>query len=130
MDLYVLIGIGLIAAFLAMLLRQYRAELGIAVELACGLLLLLYAVVNLLPVLQELRGITDKGSLPAALLAVVLKVLGVCYLTQFAADLCSDAGETALAGKLTFAGKVMVLVLSLPLFRQLLGIITALLGEG
>jgi stage III sporulation protein AD len=53
--------------------------------------------------------------------------LAVCYLTQLATDACKDAGETAIAGKLELAGKIAIVILSLPLFNSLVNLITGLI---
>ena len=129
MNLYMLAGAGVVAALLALAVRQYRKELGTAVALAAGLLLMLYAVVNLTPVLRTVRDFTERASLDGTLFGVLLRTLGVCWLTQFAADLCRDAGETAIAGKVTLAGKVLVLVLALPLFEKVFETVFGLLGR-
>jgi stage III sporulation protein AD len=49
---------------------------------------------------------------------LLIKALGIGYLCRFASDLCRDAGETALAGYVELAGKVMIVVLSFPLLEQ------------
>jgi stage III sporulation protein AD len=59
---------------------------------------------------------------------ILLRALGVCFLTQIACDTCRDAGEAAIAVKLEIAGKIAVLAISLPLFRQVLGFVSTLLG--
>ena len=128
MNLYMLAGAGVVAALLALAVRQYRKELGTAVALAAGLLLMLYAVVNLTPVLRTVRDFTERASLDGTLFGVLLRTLGVCWLTQFAADLCRDAGESALATVVETAGAVCALLVSLPLLRAVLELLMELMG--
>ena len=129
MNLYMLAGAVVLAALLAVAVRQYRKELGAAVGLAAGLLLMLYAVVNLAPVLRAVRALADRAELDGTLFGILVRALGVCWLTQFAADLCRDAGEAAIAGKVTLAGKTMVLILALPLFQQVFETVFGLLSR-
>ena len=50
----------------------------------------------------------------------VLKSLGICYITSFSADMCKDFGQTSLAGKIELAGKIAVVVISIPLINEIL----------
>ena len=59
---------------------------------------------------------------------VIIKALGICYVTQLASDTCQDAGERAMAGKIELAGRVAVLLLSLPMFSSILQIALELIG--
>ena len=55
-------------------------------------------------------------------------VIGVAYLAQFASDLCRDAGEGAVAGKVELAGRVLILALCLPVFAAILELIGSILS--
>lgn len=59
---------------------------------------------------------------------MVVKATGVCLLTQLTADTCRDAGETALAGKAELAGRFVLLALAVPLFADVLELVTALIN--
>lgn len=127
MDVFGIIGIGLVAAVLAVVLRQYRPEFAILVSLAAGVWILFRVAGDLVPVVEQVRSILDTASLPAEYAAVLFKALGVCFLTQIACDTCKDAGESAIAAKVEIAGKVAVLLVSLPLFQQVLAIVYSLI---
>ena len=120
MNVYALACVGVLSALLAMTVRDYRGESGVLIALSAGLLLMLYAAVNLIPVVSAVRSYAERASLDDSLLVVLLRALGVCWLTTFAADLCRDAGENAIAGKLTLVGRVLIAVLSLPMFQAVL----------
>ena len=55
-------------------------------------------------------------------LSVLIKAIGVCYLTQFSADSCRDAGESSLAGKVELAGKIAILISALPLLDSVISL--------
>ena len=111
----------LCAALLAVLLRgQQRPEMAMCLSLAAG--------VVVLPLLDTLRQMLTAGSFPAPYLTVVVKATGVCLLTQLTADTCRDAGETALAGKAELAGRFVLLALAVPLFADVLELVTALIN--
>lgn len=111
-------GLGIIAAVLCLLLKQYRPEFALAAATACGALLLLSVVSAFSPVFSALSRLAAQTGAAADYLALVLKAFGICYLSQLAADTCRDAGQTAIAGKIELAGRAAVLVLSLPMFLE------------
>ena len=121
-------GLLLCAALLAVMLRSQRPELAMCLGLAAGVLVLLTLLGQLLPLLEDLRRLVQSASIPSAYVSTVVKAAGICLLAQLTADTCRDAGETALAGKAELVGRVLLLVLSVPLFADVLAVATDLLG--
>lgn len=121
-----IIGIGLIGMVIAVLLRQYKPEYAVFVSLAVGILVIGMLCSQLLPIFDELK--TMLSNLSLEYIAILIKSLGVCYLTQLASDACRDAGEMAISSKLELAGKITVLSLGLPLFGKLLEIVKQLIA--
>ena len=79
----------------------------------------------LLPLLLFLSACTENSLKTGPLL---LRALGLCLTTQFACDVCKDAGETAIAARLETAGRAALLLLAMPLFSSLLEQALSLLG--
>lgn len=129
MELTAILSLLLIAAFLAVLLRQYRPEIAMAIGIVAGVLVVLALLQRLTPALSSLRTLLEGAALPTVYTGILFKALGICLLTQLAADTCRDAGETALAAKAEFAGKILLLVLSLPLFEKITSLALSLLRE-
>ena len=126
-QLFTLVGVGLVAMIMAVTLRQYRPEFALLVSLVAGVVILIGVVRGILPVVEQVQTIFQSTQMPAAYLQVLFKALGICFLTQIACDACRDAGEGAICAKVELAGKVAVLVISLPLFVQVLTIVRGLL---
>ena len=76
--------------------------------------------------------ITDlgNGSVTAQYLETILKGLGIVILTQISSDICRDSGEGTLASHIETVGKVELLLLCIPLIRQILSIAQKLLDMG
>ena len=119
MDFLQSAGLGIVAAVICLLLKQYRPEFALVAAVACGALLLLSVVSALSPVFSAMEELVEQTGVTPAYLQLVLKAFGICYLAQLAADTCRDAGQTAIAGKVELAGRAAVLVLSLPLFMEI-----------
>ena len=128
MDMTAIIGIGVVGVALAVLMKQYKPEYAIVISLLVGVLIFTAVATGIEPVLDEINNILQSTQVPSAYIEVLLKSLGICFITQIACDTCKDAGQGAIATKLEIAGKLAVLVISLPLFKALLAIVSALLS--
>lgn len=129
-DLFQVAVFCLIATVLAIVLRQYRPEYAIFVSLACSVLAVVYLLQGITQVMEELSGLLQNAAIPDGLLQVVVKCLGVCILTELAGQTCRDAGEQAIGAKVELAGKVTLVLVSLPLFQRLLQLAERLLTLG
>ena len=122
------VGVLLCAAMLAVLLRAQRPELARCLVLAAAAVVAILLVRQISPLVATMRRMLTMTSLPNEGFGTVLKAAGVCLLTQITADTCRDAGETALAAKAELAGRVLMLMLAVPLFEELLTLVTTLIG--
>lgn len=122
------VGLLLCASVLAVVLRGQRPELAVCLSLLAGVLVVGMLLGQVTPLLRSVQRMMQAGGMPSTYLGVVLKAAGVCMLTQLTADTCRDAGETALAGKAELTGRVLLLVLSVPLFEELLTLVLSLVG--
>ncbi len=114
-------------AALSLVLRQYRPEYAVLVSLGCSVVVLLWVITGVAQVMDELNSLLENSLLSRELVQVVMKCLGVCILTELAAQTCRDAGENAIAAKAELAGKVTLVLVSLPLFQRLLQVAGELL---
>ncbi len=123
------IGIGLVGMVFSVLLRQYKPEYAIFVSLAVGILIIWKLCEQLFPIFEQMEKMMSGANLSVEYIGILVKSLGICYLTQLASDACRDAGETAISSKVELAGKVTVLSLGMPLFGKLLEIIKKLIAQ-
>ena len=118
------------AAALSLMLRQYRPEYAVFVSLGCSVVALLWLLQGIAQVMEELEKFFQGSLISGELIQVVMKCLGVCILTELAGQTCRDAGENAIAAKVELAGKVTLVLVSLPLFQRLLEVAERLLSMG
>lgn len=128
MDLISILGIGIVAALLSVILKQYKPEMGMAVSLVTGIAILLAAISVIKPVISTITQLVDIAELDKSYASVLIKALAICYITQLSSDCCKDAGESAIATKLQFAGKIAVIVVAMPMFTSLSNIVISLLN--
>lgn len=130
MSIVTVVGITVVAAFLAVIIRRYNPEYSMAIGLITGALVLLVLITQLTPVLNRMRTMLNSASLPVEYGLVLFKALGISLLAQLSADACRDAGENAMAEKAELAGKVYLMLLALPLFEKVAELAVQLINEG
>jgi len=109
------VGFGLLAAVLIVLIRQHRPELALLLSIGAGAVLFILVLGKIGAVIDVLRDLAARANVNMVYLGVVLKIVGIAYIGDFGAQLCRDAGEGALAAKIEFAAKVLILVLAVPI---------------
>ena len=129
-DLLAIAGAAVTAAVLAVTLRRYHAEYGMLLAILAGVCILAMLLQALPAVMSQISSLLRAASLPEEYALILFKALGLCWLAQFAADSCRDAGEGALASKVELAGKTAVLLTVLPLFSAVGELALGLAGGG
>jgi len=127
MNLASIIGICVVVAAVSVVLRGQRPEMALLAGLAASAVVLAAVVVTLNPALSQVRDALDDAGASTPYVDILFKALGICYITQFACDACADAGETALANKISLAGKALMIIIALPMFAGVLEMITGLI---
>ena len=127
MNIFAVIGIAVAAAAISVVLKQYNREYGLYISLAASLIIFAAVLSSLSPVFGLIEKLTEISGTDSKYIAVLIKALAVCYITQLASDCCKDCGETAIASRVDFAGKIAILLLSVPLFEAILEIIKELI---
>lgn len=122
------VGLLLCGGLLSAVLRTQRPELAVCLSLLAGALVVGILLRQLSPLVAALRRMTALGGVGENDLGVVLRGAGVCLVTQLAADTCRDAGDTALAGKAELTGRILLLLLAVPLYERILTLIVGVVS--
>jgi stage III sporulation protein AD len=119
-------GFAFVAAILVMAFRQENGQLALCLSLAAGTVLLLTALSGVEKVLSALSNLAGMAGLKSETLALVMKLVGVAYITEFAVQACRDAQAEGIALKLSLCGKVTMLLMTLPLLTELSELVLSL----
>ena len=112
--------IGVMAVFLAIIVKKEKAEFSLFVILGAVCLLLTLSIDRLSEVIDaihHLEGYLGDGSM---YIGILLKMVGITYVAEFGANLCRDAGYGSVASQIEFYGKLMLLAVSIPLLMTLI----------
>lgn len=128
MEIVALCGIAVLAAVFSVMLKKYIPEYSFLISLGAGVLILLLILSKITPAVSQIKNLLSVTGLSSEYGSILFKSLGVCFLTQFAADSCRDSGEGSMASKVELAGKVMIVLISLPLFEKIAETAMQLMG--
>lgn len=128
MNIVGIAGIVICTAVTAAMLRRYHQEYAILLSIAAGIVILLDIFSHVAPAMEQIHTLLSASGVSSDYALILIKTLGVSFLAQFAADSCRDAGENALAAKMELAGKISIVVLSLPLFEKIAETAVNLIG--
>ena len=122
-----IIGIGLIALVIIIILKQYRPEFAIYISLLTGVLILLLVMDKLTGIINLLQSMANKTSINSTFLMLLIKITGIAFLSEFAVSICKDSGEAAIASKIEIGTKIIIISMSIPIISSLLEIIVKVL---
>ena len=105
---------------LAVFVGNMRREIGIWIALVTGVIVFFYAIRKFEYMVDMFRTMTEYTGIKEEYIAVVLKMIGIAYISEFTATLCNDAGQHAIACLVDFFGKMSMVVVSLPVLQTLL----------
>ena len=118
----------IIAAIICKLMERYNKEYTIFISIAvcCGVMISVFTAVA--PVIELLETLLSGSGVSDSSIVLLFKAVGVCYLSQFAYDICKDNGLAALASQAELIGKVTVILIAMPLFESVISIISRLVN--
>ncbi len=127
MDIIKIIGIAFLAVIIIVILKQYKPEFAMYVSILAGTIILLMSVGKLGGIITILENISNKTKVNGEFLAILIKITGIAFLTEFAVSICKDVGETAIASKVDLGGKVIIIAISIPIISALLEAVVKIL---
>ena len=120
MDITKVIAFGLIGTIFSVLLKKENPQIAMLTAATTGILIFLMLCSPLGELISLLRETAEQAGVGEGYFGIVLKVIGIAYLTQFGAQLCADAGESAIAAKIELAGKVLMMAAAAPVLTGLM----------
>lgn len=127
MEILKIVGIGLVGAVCYLLLKDNKPEIALLINIACSIAILMIVADYFAGIISTISNIVAKTGIDSEIIGSVLKIIGVGYITEFGAGLCEDSGSKSIADKVLLGGKVIIMILSLPILTALMNLIAGLL---
>lgn len=104
-----------IAAIFIIFIRQSRPEIAQLLSIAVGIIVVIYLLGYLRMIVDVITEMALEANINSLFLRTIFRVIGVAYLAEFGSQVCRDAGEGNIASKIEFAGKIIILVMAIPI---------------
>ena len=123
MTIFKIVGFGIIAVSLIIILKNQKPEIALICVIASSVIMLTLVFDELKSVINLINSLIENSSIDSFYIKIILKVIGISYIVEFGRDICTDAGESAIANKIEMAGKVIIVSLSIPIIASLVDIV-------
>ncbi len=122
-----IIGLSFLTTISFLILKPSKPDLAMIVGLAGSVCVFLYIIDLVEQVFGFFDYIMELTHLDSKLFTLLIKIIGVGYITEFSANLCLDSGNSSMASKILLAGKLVIFVMSIPIITTLLELIVGLM---
>ena len=122
------VGIGFLTLIISIVLKEYKKEYAIYASIIGGIILLTMSFETINEIVGFLSRISEKTSYNnSSFISLLLKITGIAVLVEYGTSICKDSGETAIASKIDFAGKIIIISMSIPVISLALDTLLKLL---
>lgn len=128
MDIVKITLIGIVAAVFAVMIKNKQPEIAIQVSIAAGLVIFIFILNYLYNAVEFIRSAINRYNVPLSGITLILKIIGVAYICEFCVLLLKDAGQSSIASKVELAGRVIIIVMTLPLITAFIDMILKIAG--
>ena len=122
-----IIAIGVVIIFISSLLKSYKSEMSLLVNICGGLIIFYMLLGEFTTLLSGIDFISQNSYISPTVISSIIKVIFAGYLTEFCADIASDSGNSFIASKVLIGGKVSICIMAFPIVKTLFQTIISLI---
>ena len=120
MNITQIVAFALVSVFIIVLLKQYKSEYALIASVVASGVIIYFSLSKLEVVINLINDLIIQTGINKEFFEILVKITGIAYLIDFGSNVCKDVGESAIASKVEFAGKVIIVTMSLPILTTLL----------
>ncbi|WP_434750455.1 stage III sporulation protein AD [Paenibacillus amylolyticus] len=115
MEIIQVVGLALIATVLILVIKEQKPMFAFLIAAATGVVIFMLLIGKIGAVIEVLKRLAENSGMESIYLKTVLKIIGIAYIAEFGAQIVRDSGQESIASKIELAGKVLILVLAIPI---------------
>ena len=127
MEIIQIVGLGLIVTILTLIIKEQKPMFAFLLAAFTGIMIFLFLIGKISSVIQMLEDLAQKSSINMVFLKTILKIIGVAYIAEFGAQIVRDAGQESIASKIELSGKVLIMVMAIPIITVIIETVVKLL---
>jgi stage III sporulation protein AD len=127
MEIFQIIGLGIVATIIIVILKQTRPEFAVLVSIVTGVIIFTLILPHLAYIIDTISSLSSRVNVDFSYFGTLIKIIGMAYIVEFASQVSRDAGQESIAMKIELGGKVLIMVLAIPILLALLDLIIKIL---
>ncbi|MDG5788699.1 stage III sporulation protein AD [Evansella sp. AB-P1] len=120
MEIIQIVGLGLIATFLALVVKEHKPIFAFLLTVLVGVIIFIFLIDQIALIINMLEELATRANINLVYVQTVLKIIGIAYIAEFGAQIAKDAGQGAMASKIELAGKVLIMVMAIPIISVII----------
>ncbi|MFE8695491.1 stage III sporulation protein AD [Cytobacillus sp. FJAT-53684] len=120
MEILQIVGVALVATFLALIVKEQKPNFAFLIIVFVGCTIFLFLVDQIYAIIHMIEQIAVNAKINMMYIETILKVIGIAYIAEFAAQITKDAGQGAVASKIELAGKILILAMAIPILTVMI----------
>lgn len=130
MNLIQLAAVAIIAVVLVLIVKEQRPEMAILISIATGVFIIMNSVGKIKIIIDSISDFSRTSGVNTEYISVLVRIIGIAYITEFISEICRDAGENSIASKLEIAGKLTILAMAVPIIISVMDLLKKIAGGG
>ncbi|WP_334071688.1 MULTISPECIES: stage III sporulation protein AD [Paenibacillus] len=127
MEIIQVVGLGLVATVLILVIKEQKPLFAFLIAASTGIYIFLFLIGKIGGIIEVLEDLAESSGVQMIYLKTILKIIGIAYIAEFGAQIVRDAGQDSIATKIELAGKVMIMVLAIPIITIIIETVIKLL---
>lgn len=115
--------LGIVTVLICQWLKSIKSEVVPYVGLACVLITSGYIFKKIEHILSDINEIMESANIEAGYMTILIKMLGITYISEISEDMCKDAGFNMIGNQIEIFAKLSMLTISIPVIKSLINTI-------
>ncbi|WP_269449383.1 MULTISPECIES: stage III sporulation protein AD [Bacillaceae] len=129
MQIIQIVGLGLVATFLALVIKEQKPNFAFLLVVFTGCVIFLYLVDQIYEIIRMIEKIAVNANVNLIYVETIMKIIGIAYIAEFGAQLTKDAGQGAIASKIELGGKILILTMAIPILTVIIETVIKMIPE-
>ncbi len=126
-EIFQITGVALIATFLALIVKEQKPNFAFLLIVFTGAAIFLFLVDQIYQIIAMIQKLAANARVNVVYVETILKIIGIAYIAEFAAQITKDAGQGAIASKIELGGKILILAMAIPILTVMIETIIRLI---
>jgi stage III sporulation protein AD len=129
LEIIQVVGLGLIVTILSLVIKEQKPLFAFLLAVFTGIVIFLFLIGKISEVIRVLESLANKSNIDMIFLKSILKIIGIAYIAEFGAQIVRDAGQESIASKIELAGKILIMVMAVPIIHVIVETVMQLLPQ-